>query len=168
MGKGDSKKIAKAMRAMIEKIAIEYPTVADDELRCVLRRGRPRVVRIGPEWIRLVWDKEVAEVMASRVREVPRNDPAIEQQDHNANAQQRNEVLTSTLGRGWFTLAVIEAQTGILRGSVASRLRDLRIPKYGGWLVEKRRVKTGGPRLFEYRVSHGSRDEIDSDQRRMF
>jgi hypothetical protein len=54
------------------------------------------------------------------------------------------------LDRGGFvTLAEIARELGFPEASVSARLRDLRKPRFGGHLVERRRVSGG---LFEYRL----------------
>lgn len=49
----------------------------------------------------------------------------------------------------WRTLAGISAITGYPTPSVSARLRDLRKPRYGRFVVERKYVAHG---LFEYRV----------------
>jgi hypothetical protein len=61
----------------------------------------------------------------------------------------------------WMTLAEICAVLAYPPSSVASisaRLRDLRKEKFGGYVVERRRVP-GVPGLYEYRVSKPPPDE---------
>jgi hypothetical protein len=52
----------------------------------------------------------------------------------------------------WYTLAEIEAYTGYPQASISAQLRHLRKPKFGGYLVEKRRRVTGGG-TWEYKLS---------------
>ncbi len=56
------------------------------------------------------------------------------------------------MGNGhWYTLAEISGFLGYPEASVSAQLRHLRKPKFGGWLVEKRRrVPNCG--TWEYRV----------------
>ena len=50
----------------------------------------------------------------------------------------------------WLTLEEIGEETGIRSwSSIASRLRDLRMPRHGGYIVERRLHQKG---IFEYRV----------------
>ena len=49
----------------------------------------------------------------------------------------------------WRTLAQIETLTEAPQASISARLRDLRKPKFGGYLVERQYVKDG---IWEYRV----------------
>ena len=43
----------------------------------------------------------------------------------------------------WWTLAQLSAEVDAPEASVSARLRDLRKPKFGGYLVERRRVPNG-------------------------
>lgn len=52
----------------------------------------------------------------------------------------------------WHTLAELAAVAGAPEASVSTRLRDLRLPQYGGHTIENRRRPDG---LFEYRL-HGT------------
>lgn len=49
----------------------------------------------------------------------------------------------------WRTPAQMEAATGFNWASIGARLRDCRKPKFGGHVVERRRLGGG---LFEYRL----------------
>jgi biotin operon repressor len=51
----------------------------------------------------------------------------------------------------WRTLAEIRERTGGSEASVSARIRDLRKPKFGGYLVEHRR-KAGGVWEYQLRV----------------
>jgi len=54
----------------------------------------------------------------------------------------------------WRTLAEVLAGVGVgSEAGISARLRDLRKPKFGGYVVERRR-RHGG--LWEYRVTGGS------------
>lgn len=51
----------------------------------------------------------------------------------------------------WVTRLVIEERYGVAAvASISARLRDLRKPKFGGYVVERRRRTVG---TWEYRVS---------------
>lgn len=50
----------------------------------------------------------------------------------------------------WRTLPMIASAVGASEASVSARLRDLRKPRFGSWVVDRRRVTAG---LNEYRVS---------------
>lgn len=80
--------------------------------------------------------------------------PYIYDVDEPVNAKQRSIVFKYAFNRGWITLDQAERDTGILSRSVGSRLRDLRIPKYGGYIVDRERMHTekGMPRIFRYRL----------------
>lgn len=56
----------------------------------------------------------------------------------------------------WRTLAEISAATGAPEASVSARLRDLRKPHNGGYVVDEEFVERG---LHRYRVSRGERGE---------
>ena len=49
----------------------------------------------------------------------------------------------------WYTLRNLSLSTGGSEASVSARLRDLRKDKFGGWLIDRRRVDGG---LYEYRL----------------
>ena len=49
----------------------------------------------------------------------------------------------------WRTLSEIASATGAPEASVSARLRDLRKPKFGSWIVERHRLSPG---LHEYRL----------------
>ena len=52
----------------------------------------------------------------------------------------------------WRTLGAIAKQVGASEASVSARLRDLRKPKFGALVVDRRRV-AGANGLWEYRVA---------------
>lgn len=56
----------------------------------------------------------------------------------------------------WRTLAQIAAGVDAPEASVSARLRTLRLPKHGGWIVERERVP-GERGLWRYRLLPGSR-----------
>lgn len=66
---------------------------------------------------------------------------------------------------GWHTLREIAAATDSLETAVSARLRDCRKSRFGGHLVELRRVP-GRPGVFQYRLSTKKSfraDRTDSD-----
>jgi hypothetical protein len=63
------------------------------------------------------------------------------------NAQMRR-VFHQMRGSGWYTLSQISESTGDPEASVSARLRDLRKPRFGGLVVNRRRVGAG----YEYQV----------------
>jgi Fic family protein len=69
--------------------------------------------------------------------------------DHRRLGAQLAKVRDATVGRGWLTLAAIEAATGAPQASVSARLRELRAR---GFLVETRRSAPDSG-LYVYRVS---------------
>lgn len=52
----------------------------------------------------------------------------------------------------WHTLPEIAAGTGDPEASISARLRDLRKPRFGSYVVDRRRRSQG---LFEYRLRVG-------------
>ena len=54
------------------------------------------------------------------------------------------------LAGGWHTLDHISTMLGYPEGSVSANLRHLRKARFGGYLVDKRRIKSAG--TWEYRV----------------
>lgn len=64
------------------------------------------------------------------------------------NAQAR-DVYEYMAHGDWRTLADISANTGHPEASVSARLRDLRKPSLGGFVVERRYIARG---LYQYRV----------------
>jgi len=79
------------------------------------------------------------------------------EQDGQRLSKQHRDVLAVMLpGKSftgpWVTLAGIEALTGHPQASISARLRDFRKPRFGGYLVERRR-RGGKGGTWEYRVS---------------
>lgn len=70
---------------------------------------------------------------------------------------QLHEILAVMLHAGttgtWLTLREIWQLTKHGESSISAQLRNLRKPKYGSYLVEKRRRGEPGRGLWEYRVS---------------
>ncbi|HXH23438.1 MAG TPA: hypothetical protein VNN10_15570 [Dehalococcoidia bacterium] len=62
---------------------------------------------------------------------------------------QHQRVLAVMLDGQWHTLSEISQRTGDPEASVSARLRDLRKPRFGGYVVERRHVSHG---LWEYRL----------------
>lgn len=63
--------------------------------------------------------------------------------------RQLDSVRCLMLDHQWRSLSEIAAATGCPEASVSARLRDLRKPKFGGYVVERRRRTAA---TFEYRV----------------
>lgn len=59
----------------------------------------------------------------------------------------------------WWTLGKLAVQVGGSEAGVSARLRDLRKPKFGGYIVERRRVP-GGRGLWEYRLVTTSTEAV--------
>lgn len=63
----------------------------------------------------------------------------------------QREVIFELLRDGaWWTLKGLSDRSGFSPGSVSSRIRDLRMPEFGGSIIERRYVSKG---LYEYRLS---------------
>ncbi len=75
------------------------------------------------------------------------------------DAAQDGERLSTQLARvrasmesgDWWTLKDLSIRTGGTEAAVSARIRDLRKPKFGGLIVERRRVP-GASGLWEYRI----------------
>jgi hypothetical protein len=65
--------------------------------------------------------------------------------------KQLGRVRTVMFDKRWRTLSQLSVEAGAPEASVSARLRDLRKPKFGGYMVERRRVPFGNG-LHEYRV----------------
>lgn len=64
----------------------------------------------------------------------------------------------------WRTLGEIRAITGDPESSVSAQLRHLRKPRFGAYLVDKRR-RVEGSGLYEYRVAdRGAAEEVTHEQ----
>lgn len=70
--------------------------------------------------------------------------------DHARLTSELHRVLNVMLDGSWRSLAAIAEVTGAPEASISARLRDLRKPKFGGYIVERRHVGNG---LWHYRVS---------------
>lgn len=69
---------------------------------------------------------------------------------HLDNLTQVQRVLTVMKNGDWLTLEEISVITGDTTPSISARLRDLRKPKFGAYIVERRKVHES---LYEYRVT---------------
>lgn len=63
-----------------------------------------------------------------------------------------DNVRTLMLDGRWRTLGAINRIVGGTEASVSARLRDLRKPRFGSHVVERRSVESRKRGLFEYRV----------------
>ena len=78
-------------------------------------------------------------------------------------ARQIGQILFLMLDNQWRTLAEIEQATGYPQSSISAQLRHLREPRFGAYVVEKRRrVPQGG--TWEYRVLDSSVQPTPSEQ----
>lgn len=69
------------------------------------------------------------------------------------SGKQLGEVLSVMEDGRWRTLGDIEALTGAPQASISARLRDLRKPQFGSYVVERRaQYSFGGSRVFEYKL----------------
>jgi len=72
--------------------------------------------------------------------------------DHRRLTRQLDVVRAFMVNSGqWHTLAEIERSTGFPQASISARLRDLRKEKFGGFNVERKRLKENGG-TWAYRV----------------
>lgn len=74
-------------------------------------------------------------------------------------SRQMNRIYEYMIDGKWQTLSEIAIATGAPEASVSAQLRHLRKPRFGGYIVEKRRKgeKTAG--LWEYRLLKPVRTE---------
>lgn len=72
--------------------------------------------------------------------------------DHDRLSLQFGRVKDLMLDGQWRTLQEISALAGAPHASVSARLRDLRKPKFGGYLVSRRARGKRTSGIFEYRV----------------
>jgi len=70
--------------------------------------------------------------------------------DHGRLKRQLNLVFDLMIDGEWRTLFEIENIISEPQASISARLRDLRKPRFGSYVVERKRRSKG---LFEYRVS---------------
>jgi hypothetical protein len=86
--------------------------------------------------------------------QIPHRDGAtyVHELDGQRLHRQHNRVCALMRDGVWRTLAEIAAATGDPEASVSARLRDLRKPRFGSYLVDRQRR---GPGLFEYRLRVG-------------
>jgi DNA-binding IclR family transcriptional regulator len=76
----------------------------------------------------------------------------VHERDARRLAGQHCRVLAYLRDGQWHTLAEIAEHTHDPEASVSARLRDLRKPKFGGYIVEREYVARG---LFRYRLKVG-------------
>lgn len=65
---------------------------------------------------------------------------------------QMGRILDVMLTQQWYSLAEIATRTGDPEASVSAQLRHLRKPRFGGYVVEKRR-RTAQGGTWEYRLT---------------
>ncbi len=63
---------------------------------------------------------------------------------------QRAVVLNLLQNSSWCTMRELSVLSGFSQGSVSSRIRDLRMPEFGGYTIERRFVTRG---VYEYRLT---------------
>ncbi len=74
------------------------------------------------------------------------------EKDHSRLSKQHEVIRDWMLGHGgWRTPAEIERATGFPQASISAQLRHLRKPRFGSYVVDKRRRHDAG--LWEYRVT---------------
>ena len=72
--------------------------------------------------------------------------------------KQMRRVFVAMVSGEWRTLGEIAAQTKDPEASVSARLRDFRKPKFGTWIVKRRRRGDPSDGLFEYRLQRRKHD----------
>jgi DNA-binding IclR family transcriptional regulator len=82
----------------------------------------------------------------------------VHERDARRLAGQHCRVLAYLKDGQWHTLAEIAEHTGDPEASVSARLRDLRKPKFGGYIVEREYVARG---LFRYRLRVGQLELVE-------
>jgi hypothetical protein len=75
------------------------------------------------------------------------------------NAQLKRVVAATHLGL-WMTLSAIAHLTKDPEASVSSRLRDLRKPRFGASMVDRKRI-TDGTWMYRVRLSEATRKALD-------
>jgi hypothetical protein len=80
------------------------------------------------------------------------------QRDARRLACQHNRVLAFMRDSKWHALSEIAEATGDPEASISARIRDLRKPRFGSYVVERRYVERG---LFEYRLLVGQLEILD-------
>jgi len=78
-------------------------------------------------------------------------DPAF---DHARLEKQLGRVYAAMSDRAWRTLTEISSLTGDPESSISARLRDLRKPKFGGYIINRRPRGDRSIGLFEYQLVH--------------
>jgi hypothetical protein len=125
----------------------------DDEIerfgRCLTctDRGLDRKVATGPppgEQLALLGTPEPAE---------PGAPAALSAEDQRRLGEQARRVLALMVDGSWRTLGEIAAATGDPEASISARLRDLRQPWAGSYVVDSRVRDPARPGLHEYRVT---------------
>jgi hypothetical protein len=72
--------------------------------------------------------------------------------DHSRLTDQMGRIRKLMLDGSWRTLAEISGVTGDPEASVSAQLRHLRKPRFGEYIVNKRRRGEGRRGLFEYQL----------------
>lgn len=81
----------------------------------------------------------------------------IQDRDFQRLACQIEKILTFCLDGKWHTVKEISLAVGCPENSAQAQLRNLRKPKHGGWIVERRYVSNG---LYQYRVRAATIHEV--------
>ena len=72
----------------------------------------------------------------------------VQSRDGERLGKQMTAVLSHLQDGDWWTLAGLSAVTGAPEASVSARLRDLKKPRFGSHVIERRHVRRG---LWQYR-----------------
>jgi len=69
--------------------------------------------------------------------------------DHDRLTHLQDKVRRCMASGGWWTISALQHECGGTEASVSARIRDLRKPANGGYVVEREYVRRG---LFRYRM----------------
>ena len=81
----------------------------------------------------------------------PRFDgPLLEESDHVRLTGQLADVLAVLEDHQWHSLTDVSRRSGAPEASASARIRDLRKPKFGGYVINRRHLGNG---LYEYQLA---------------
>ena len=107
-------------------------------------------------WFKKVFNKTQKEVVAqSNVtkNETSKFDGAyVTKKDDERLTKQQKEIFDYMKDGQWYRLRDIANSTNHPESSVSAQIRNLRKPRFGGYTVETRYVKTENGGLYEYRL----------------
>ena len=80
-------------------------------------------------------------------------DTFVSSRDESRLTAQLVQVAAAMSDGQWHTLAELSSRVGAPEASVSARLRDLRKPRFGAYIIERQYVERG---LFKYRMAGNS------------